>query len=164
MLSIIVAMTEDRVIGCNNQLPWHISEDLIRFKQITMGHPIIMGRKTYESIGKPLPGRINIVVTRDPEKKWDGVIIAHSLDEALKSQKSEKEVFVIGGSSLFEEAWPKADQIYLTLIHHRIPGDVVFPAFDLKKDFKVVEETHHQSEKGEKLKFSFIKAVRHGHR
>ncbi len=157
-LSLIVAMTDDRVIGRNNQLPWHLSEDLVRFKQITMGHPIIMGRKTYESIGKPLPGRTNIVVTRNPGLKIDGVTVVHGLNEALVLEGDEK--FVIGGAALFAEALPKADKLYLTRIHHKIPGDVLFPEFNLAADFKVIDETHHQSEKGERLKYSFVRAER----
>jgi dihydrofolate reductase len=165
-LSIIVAMTEDRVIGRNNQLPWHISEDLQRFKKLTMGHPIVMGRKTFESIGKPLPGRANIVVTRNPSLALDGVTITGSLKEAIEKGKQAeggKELFVIGGAAMFDEALPLADKIYLTQIHHKIPGDVFFPPFNLKKDFTIIEETHHQSTKGEPLNFSFMTGVRHGH-
>lgn len=158
-LSIIVAMTDDRVIGRDNQLPWHLSEDLIRFKKLTMGHPIVMGRKTYQSIGKPLPGRKNIVVTHNEGLRFEGVEVVHSLKEALHLA-GEGETFVIGGSTLFKEAWPLADKLYLTHIHQKISGDVYFPEFDLKKEFKVTEVTSHQSEKGEKLKFSFITAVR----
>src|SRR5882724_4997529 len=116
-------MTDDRVIGMNNRLPWHLSEDLKRFKRLTMGHPIIMGRKTFESIGKPLPGRANIVVTRDPSLVLNGVVLAGSLQEALeKGRASEggKEIFVIGGAAMFEQAHPLVDKLYLTRIHHKI--------------------------------------------
>ncbi|MCG3204745.1 MAG: Dihydrofolate reductase [Elusimicrobia bacterium] len=152
-------MTDDRVIGRDNQLPWHLSEDLVRFKKITSGHPIVMGRKTYESIGKPLPGRRNIVVTRSETMKIEGADTVHSLKEALQLA-GEGETFVIGGATLFKEALPIADKLYMTLIHHDVPGDVHFPDFDLKKEFQVVEETHHQSAKGEKMNFSFITALR----
>lgn len=159
-LSIIVAMTEDRVIGRSNQLPWYISEDLIRFKQLTMGHPIIMGRKTYDSIGKPLPGRTNIVLTSDTSKRLDGATIVNRFEDALKiGGGPEVERFVIGGSSLFEKALPLATTLYLTLVHQKIDGDVHFPPFDLEKDFRILEKTDHQSAKGDKLHFSFITAV-----
>ena len=158
-LSIIVAMTDERVIGRNNQLPWRLSEDLVRFKQLTMGHPIIMGRKTFESIGKPLPGRTNIVVTRDPQKSWEGTVSARSLDEALR-KAGPGEVFVIGGAALFEAALPLADKLYLTLIHEAIPGDVYFPKFDLKKRFDIIEETRQRGVKSDKLDFSFVTAVK----
>src|SRR5687768_1861241 len=106
-LSLIVAMTEERVIGYKQQLPWHLSEDLKRFKKITMGHPIIMGRKTYESIGRPLPGRQNIVITNNREFKADGVTVVHNLCDAMAaSHQDTQEQFVIGGSTLFEAALP----------------------------------------------------------
>lgn len=143
-LSLIVAMTDDRVIGRNNQLPWHLSDDLKRFKKITMGHPIIMGRKTYESIGKPLPGRQNVVITNNKAFKAEGVTVAHGLCEALAACEQDKtERFVIGGAGLFETALPMADKLYLTLIHHPFEGDVYFPVFNLEKDFRVIEKTTH---------------------
>lgn len=135
MLSIIVAMTDDRVIGKDNTLPWHIPEDLHRFKALTMGHPIIMGRRTFESIGKALPGRTNIVVTSQP-LTVPGVLTARSLDEALALSSSD-ETFIIGGSRLFAEALPKADRLYITLIHDKIEGDTYFPTYSLD-DFNVV--------------------------
>lgn len=163
-LSLIVAMTEDRVIGRDNKLPWHLSEDLIRFKKITMGHPLIMGRKTYDSIGKPLPGRTNIVVTQNAEMFIPGALVVHNFEQALaKAESSEggkEEVFVIGGSSLFRLALPKADRLYLTLIRTKIPGDTYFPLFALEKEFKIIEETQHESVAGEKINFSFITATR----
>ncbi len=159
-LSIIVAMTEDRVIGRNNTLPWHLSEDLVRFKKITMGHPIIMGRRTYDSIGKPLPGRTNVVVTRNRALNIDGVLLCGSLADAVASQKGSDEIFVIGGASLFDAALPIADKLYLTLIHETISGDTYFPMIDLKKDFIITESTDDVGVKADKLKFSFITAVR----
>jgi dihydrofolate reductase len=160
-LAIIVAMTEERVIGKDNHLPWHLSEDLKRFKQITMGHPIIMGRKTYESIGRPLPGRQNIVVTHNPVFHAEGVTVVHDFKDALAQAKEwNDQQFVIGGAALFKLALPLIDRLYLTLIHDPIPGDTYFPIFDLKKDFRVIEETSNQSAQGEKLRFSFITAER----
>lgn len=159
-LSIIVAMTDERVIGKNNQLPWHLSADLKRFKKITMGHPIIMGRKTYESIGKPLPGRQNIVVSKNPEYRAEGVTVAAGLCEALAAcEQDSNEQFVIGGAALFEAALPQAHRLYLTLIHHPFKGDVFFPALKLEKDFRIIEKTTHQND-NPAFAYDFISAER----
>lgn len=139
-LSVIVAMTEERVIGNQNQLPWHISEDLKRFKQLTMGKTVIMGRKTFESIGKPLPGRTNVVISRNRSFQAPGVKTASDLESALSVHREEDEVFVIGGSSLYETALPKADRIYLTMVHKGYDGDVHFPDVNLKKLFGLRKE------------------------
>jgi len=132
MISIIVAVSQNGVIGKNNQLPWRLPADLKRFKSLTMGHPILMGRKTFESIGKPLPGRTNIVISRQKEFACCGAIAAASLEEALQKCEDEKEVFVIGGHTIFEQALPLTDRIYLTLIHHDFEGDAFFPLPDPK--------------------------------
>jgi dihydrofolate reductase len=134
MISLIWAMDENRVIGLHNQLPWRLPEDLKFFKRMTMGHPIAMGRKTYESIGKPLPGRENIVITRDESYRPEGCVIMNSIDE-LMSYAAEKddEVFVIGGAEIFKEVLPKADKLYLTMIHDQFEGDTFFPVFDIDK-------------------------------
>ena len=137
IVSIIVAMSENRVIGKDNALPWHLSEDLKRFKRITTGHTIIMGRKTYESIGKPLPNRVNIVMTRDERFKPPGTLIVHSLEEAVRRSKGD-EVFIIGGAQIYEEALKRADRIYLTRIHDQIVGDVFFPEFD-ENEYTITE-------------------------
>ena len=126
-VSIIVAMSENRVIGRAGQMPWHISEDLKRFKRLTMGHHIVMGRKTFESIGRPLPGRRSIVITRNPEYASEGVLIANDLDHALKLAKGDKEVFVIGGAKIYELGVERAQRLYLTLVHTEVVGDVFFP-------------------------------------
>jgi dihydrofolate reductase len=128
-LSLIVAVADNGVIGRANALPWHIPEDLRYFKQMTSGKTVIMGRKTYQSIGRPLPNRRNIVVTRDPVFHAEGVILAHSLDDAL-SQAGDGESMVIGGKSLFVDALTRADRFYLTEIHRAYEGDVCFPAWD----------------------------------
>ncbi len=129
MLSLIVAVAENGVIGRDNALPWHISEDLRYFKQVTSGKTVIMGRKTFQSIGRPLPNRTNIVITRDPAFSAEGVLVAHSLAEAL-AKAGDGEAVVIGGSSLFEEALGRADRFYLTEVHRAYQGDVHFPAWD----------------------------------
>lgn len=132
MISLIWAMDENRVIGMENQLPWRLPEDLKFFKRMTMGHPIVMGRKTYESIGKPLPGRENIVITRDHNFLPAGCTIMHSIEELLDfSGKIDEEVFVIGGAEIFKEIFHYADKLYLTLIHEQFNGDTYFPVFDL---------------------------------
>jgi dihydrofolate reductase len=140
-LSLIVAMTESRVIGVNNHLPWNIPEDLKRFKQITLGHPIVMGRKTFESIGRPLPKRTNIVITRDKSYRVEGAAVCHSFEEALDwARRSEgaEEVFAIGGSEIFKLAIPLAWRIYLTEVKWPFEGDTFFPAFP-EDDFREVQ-------------------------
>jgi dihydrofolate reductase len=159
-VSLIVAMTDDRVIGKNNQLPWHLSDYLKRFMKITMGHPIIMGRKTYESIGKPLPGRQNVVVTRDKNFRADGITVAHGVCEALAAcEQNTDEKFIIGGAGLFEAAWPLINRLYLTMIHHPFDGDVRFPPFDLERDFRITEKTDHENP-DPRFSYSFITAER----
>jgi dihydrofolate reductase len=159
-LSIIVAMTDHRVIGRDNTLPWRIPEDLKRFKAITMGHPIIMGRRTFESIGKALPGRRNIVVTSRPLQA-EGIQTASSLDEALTlCPSSEGERFVIGGARLFEEALPRAKKLYLTLVHADISGDVYFPEVDLKSEFRIVQKNELKSTGPQGLDVEFLTAER----
>lgn len=135
-IAMIVAMAENRVIGRNNKLPWYLPKDLQYFKQVTMGKPILMGRKTYESIGRPLPGRTNIVMTRDPDWTADGVRTVHSLDEAVNLAASiaeidgQEELMIIGGDQIYQSALPKVDRIYLTEVHAEVEGDAWFPDFD----------------------------------
>ncbi len=138
IVSLIAAMSENRVIGKDNELPWHISEDLKRFKRITVGHTVIMGRKTYESIGKILPNRTNIIMTRDPDYEVEDAIVARSLDEAIRRSKGE-EVFVIGGEEIYRMAIERADRLYLTMIHDEIVGDAFFPEFT-PADYTVTEQ------------------------
>lgn len=125
-LSIIVAMARNRVIGKNNTLPWHLPADLKHFKELTMGHHIVMGRKTYESIGKPLPGRTSVVVTRNPDYSMPSVITVNSLEAAISACGDDAEIFVIGGAELYLQAITFADRIYLTEIDADIPGDTHF--------------------------------------
>ena len=128
--SLVVAMARNRVIGRDNALPWRLPADLAHFKQVTMGHPIVMGRRTYESIGKALPGRRNIVVTRNPAFQAPGCIVVASLEAAWQAAGDADEVCVIGGTSLFAEALPVADVIHLTEVQADVPGDTCFPEFD----------------------------------
>ena len=129
-LSLLVAADENNVIGKDNQLPWHLPNDLKYFKNQTWGMPILMGRKTFESIGKPLPGRKSIVITRNSTWKHEGVMVVHSVEQAIEKAKelSVKEIFVIGGAEIFNSAFSLASRIYITRIHHQFDGDVFFPA------------------------------------
>ncbi len=129
MISIIVAVAENGVIGDQNALLWHISEDLRRFKTLTSGHPVIMGRKTFESLGRPLPNRRNIVITRQ-QLEIPNCEVVHSLAEALALCPQEEEVFVIGGAQIYAEALPLADCFYLTRVEHAYTGDTSFPHWD----------------------------------
>lgn len=144
-VSIIVAMTPERVIGHDGRLPWHLSADLQRFKRLTMGHPIIMGRKTYDSIGRPLPGRTSIVVSRRQDLVIPGTRVVHAVDEALASCRGESEVFFIGGRQIYVEALHHANRIYRTLVLATIEGDTYFP--ELSGDqWQIVEEERRQAD------------------
>jgi len=127
VVSLIVAMDRNRVIGAGGRLPWHIPEDLKRFRRLTLGHHVVMGRKTWESIGRALPGRTNIVVTRDRNFAAESVLVAHSLEAALALALRDKEVFVIGGGELYAQALPLADRLYITEVHGEFAGDTWFP-------------------------------------
>ncbi|MDB6162410.1 MAG: diacylglycerol kinase [Gammaproteobacteria bacterium] len=130
LVSLVVAMARNHVIGRDNALPWRLPEDLKHFKAVTWGKPILMGRKTFESIGKPLPGRANLVLTRDTDWMAAGVLAVHSLDDALEGAKSAPELACIGGAEVFQLLMPLATRIYLTRIDADIAGDTVFPPID----------------------------------
>lgn len=132
-ISLIAAMAENRVIGAEGTLPWHLPADLKRFKALTMGHPILMGRKTYESIGRPLPQRRNLVLTRQREWSAPGTETVQTLDEALGRIEPGEELFVIGGEQVYRLALPRAKRLYLTLVHTQVAGDAVFPPFDVEQ-------------------------------
>jgi len=147
LITLIVAVADSGVIGRDNGLPWHLPEDLKRFKRLTMGKPMVMGRRTFESIGKPLPGRLNIVVTRDTNYRREGVTVVHDVDGALRAAGDAPEVMVIGGAELFRALLPRAGRIHLTRVHGNIEGDVMWPALD-ERDWAVVErETHAADER-----------------
>jgi dihydrofolate reductase len=129
-LSIIVAMARNRTIGINNTLPWRCPEDLKHFKALTMGHHMIMGRKTFDSIGKPLPGRTTVVVTRNSDLSIEGCLVAHSLQEAIELCAGDAEVFIVGGAELYGQALNIADTLYITEIQQEVEGDAFFPEFD----------------------------------
>lgn len=136
IIALVVAVAENNVIGRNGRLPWHIPSELQHFKRITMGKPVIMGRKTFASLKKPLPGRDNIVVTRDPDFAAEGAVSAGTLDEALAvaarccKTRGENEIMVIGGAQIYETALALAQRIYLTRVHAAVEGDTYFPALD----------------------------------
>ncbi len=156
-LSIIVAVAENGVIGHNNQLIWRLPEDLKMFKRLTSGHPIIMGRKTFESIGKPLPNRTSIIITKNPEFQIEGCITVHSLEEAIEAANEieENEAFIIGGAEIYRLALPFADKIYLTEVHHAFEGDTFFPAID-KELWEEVNRTDHDIDEKHLYKYSFV--------
>lgn len=155
-VSIIVAASENNVIGINNQLPWRLSTDLKYFKSTTLGKPIVMGRKTFESLRKPLPGRPNIVITRQTDFQPEGVYVVGSIDEAIaKAQTFEgDELFITGGSQIFEQAWHLVDRIYLTRVYTVVPGDAFFPAIHGSEWTLTSDERHEADEKNE-YPFSF---------
>lgn len=130
MISLIVAHDLNRVIGYENEMPWHLPSELQYFKKMTMGKPMIMGRKTFESIGRPLPGRRNIVITRNTNYSADGIEVVGSLDEALKLVQDVPEIMIIGGAQIFEQAMAIADKLYITLINHEFNGDTYFPQYE----------------------------------
>ncbi|HEY9052549.1 MAG TPA: type 3 dihydrofolate reductase [Gammaproteobacteria bacterium] len=146
MISLIAAMDKNRLIGKENGLPWHLPADFKHFKQVTMGKPIIMGRKTFESIGKPLPGRKNIVISRKGFSA-DGVIVVDSIEQALQEVKNAEEVMIIGGASFYEQMINKAVRMYLTHVDAECEGDAWFPEFDINDWSVVSEEVHKADEK-----------------
>lgn len=152
---MIVAMAENRVIGASNKLPWYLPEDLKRFKRLTMGHPMIMGRKTWDSIGRPLPGRESIVVTRQHDFRPEGATVVHSLDAAIEHARTKgaDAAFVIGGGEIFRQALPRADALELTLLHRDVEGDVFFPEIDPAEWREVAREEHSQEDG---LRYSFL--------
>ena len=145
--SLVVAMARNRVIGRDNALPWRLPADLAYFKRVTMGHPVVMGRRTYESIGKPLPGRQNIVVSRNRDFHAPGCTVVGSLDEAWKAAGDAPEVSVIGGTSIFAETLPIADRIHLTEVQAEVPGDTYFPEFDRSQWSEREVERHGRDER-----------------
>jgi dihydrofolate reductase len=152
--SLIVAMERSRVIGRDGDLPWHLSADLKRFKQLTMGHHIIMGRKTFESIGRLLPGRTSVIVTHQSGFKFDGAIVAHSLADAIHAAKNDDEVFVIGGEEIYRQALPLVDRIYLTEVAADIAGDAKFPELN-REAWNIVEQSQHPATERDDYSYTF---------
>ena len=139
MISLIVAIAKNGVIGCEGKMPWHIPEDLRYFKRLTTGHTVIMGRKTFESLGRPLPNRTNVVVTRQKDYRPEGVEVVHSLEEAVAKHP---DAFVIGGAEIYRQALPLADELYITKVHASYKGDTKFPKTDLRHWRRISSENH----------------------
>ena len=154
MISIIVAIAENGVIGDKNALLWNIKEDMRRFRTTTTGHPVVMGRKTFESIGRPLPKRTNVVITRG-DSTFDGCEVAHSLEEAVAMFPKDEEVFIIGGAQIYAQALPLADKLYLTIVHRNYEGDTSFPQIDMSQWHEVSREEFDRGEEYDGT-FTFI--------
>ncbi|GAA0293829.1 type 3 dihydrofolate reductase [Psychrosphaera haliotis] len=155
-ISLIAAMAKNRIIGKDNDMPWHMPADLKHFKKVTLGKPVIMGRKTFESIGRPLPGRKNIVVTRDDSWHFDGVTSVNSPDSALALVADVAEVMVIGGGNIYKQFLPKADTLYLTFIDLDVEGDTVFPDWSEVGNWKKVEQESHLSDEKNLYNYEFV--------
>ena len=148
-------MAKNCTIGINNTMPWRIPEDLKHFKALTMGHHMIMGRKTFDSIGKPLPGRTTVVVTRDRNLKIEGCVMAHSLDEAIAACAGDEKIFVVGGTELYQQVLPLAETLYITEIRQDVEGDAYFPEFNRDEWQEVSRETRYQ-ETPQALEYHFV--------
>jgi dihydrofolate reductase len=165
VIVLVAAVAENGVIGRDNTLPWRIKSDLQYFKSITMGRPVVMGRKTFESIGKPLPGRTNIVITRDKEFSAPGISVAHDIDEALALARSDAkargagEIAVIGGTEIFKQTLPLADKLALTIVHARPEGDTFWPEID-PKEWQEVERKPQVKGPQDDCDFTFVTYVR----
>jgi dihydrofolate reductase len=153
-ITIVVAISENHVIGKDNKLLWYLPNDLKHFKDITTGHTVIMGRKTYESVGKPLPKRRNIIITRQ-DIKIEGCEVVNSIEAALKLAAGEEEVFIVGGAEIYKQAMTFTDRIYLTIVHKEFDGDSFFPEINLN-DWKEVAREDHEPDEKNSLPYSFI--------
>ena len=154
-LAIIVAMAQNRTIGVNNTLPWRCPADLQHFKALTMGHHIIMGRKTFDSIGRPLPGRTTVIVTRNRDLQVEGCLIAHSLQDAIAACSGDDEAFIVGGAELYTQALPLVARLYITEIQQDVAGDAHFPELDRETWLEVSREKHTQTEP-QPLEYHFV--------
>ena len=154
-IAIIVATDEQGLIGRENDLPWKLSADLQFFRRTTMGKPIVMGRNTHESIGRPLPGRRNIIVTRQPDYQADGCEVVHSIDEAMQLCDDAEEVMIMGGASLYEQMLPCCHRLYLTKVHARLEGDTWFPAWS-EQDWQLLSCEEHKADEHNQFDYSFM--------
>lgn len=163
-VSILAALSTNNVIGRDNGIPWRLSTDLKRLKALTMGHHVIMGRKTYDSVGRPLPGRTNIVITRRNDWTAEGVTVVHSLDEALRlaRQAGDAEPFLLGGAEIYSQAMHLADRMYLTRVHAEVEGDTCFPDFDDVTEWQLTDAEHFDADEKNEYPFSFLTYDRAG--
>jgi len=159
IISLIAAMDKNRLIGIENRLPWRLPADMKHFRALTMGKPVLMGRKTFDSIGKPLPGRSNIVVSQDPDFRPDGVAVANSIAEALAAGGEAAEIMVIGGASFYAQLLPRAQRLYITEIHHAFAGDAFFPAWN-PGEWREIAREDHNADNDNSYPYSFITLVR----
>jgi dihydrofolate reductase len=160
-IALIVAMAQNGVIGRDNKMPWHLSEDLKYFKKVTMGKPVIMGRNTFESIGKPLPGRDNIIISRNPDYEADGISVVGSVEDALDlaSQLTDHdagtEIMIVGGAQIYAQTLPLAQRLYLTEVHADVHGDARFPAFN-RDEWRLVAREDHPAAGANPYAYSFL--------
>ena len=158
-ISILVAMAKNRVIGRNNALPWRLPPDLKRFKELTMGHHIVMGRKTYESIGRPLPGRTSVIITRQPDYQVPGTIVVASIDQALKvcsaGKEVDQEIFVIGGAQIYRQSLGLCQRIYITEIQQEFDGDTLFPELN-QQEWREISREKYRLNDGDGLEYHFV--------
>jgi dihydrofolate reductase len=161
IISLIVAMDEHRGIGVNNCVPWHLPDDLKQFKTLTMGHHIIMGRRTYESIGNPLQGRTMVVITNQQDYQPDGCLVVHSIADAidLVETRGETEAFIIGGGEIFEQSLDMADRIYLSTVHTTVHAEVFFPLLD-ELQWTEIDSSHHPVDQTHQYPFTFTTLIR----
>lgn len=155
IISIIVAMADNMIIGDKNSLPWKLPADMEYFKKNTLGKPIIMGAKTFESIGKALPGRKNIILSFDKDYKAEGCIIATSIEQALEEVEENEEVMIAGGASVYKQFLPLANRLYLTFIHHDFKGDAYFPKFDINQ-WKEIKRIDNEADEKNIYSYSFV--------
>lgn len=155
MISLVVAMTKNRVIGRDGDMPWRLSSDLRRFKRITMGHHLIMGRKTFDSIGRPLPGRTTIVISRSANDDDPNIRVARSIADAIKIAGDDEEIFITGGAQIYELALPSVDRVYLTQIQCELDGDTYFPNVDWSK-WQLIDHEDHLADEKNNHNYSFL--------
>ena len=155
MITIIAAIAEDNALGKDNQLIWHLPADLKRFKQVTSKHHVIMGRKTFESLGKPLPNRTNIIITRNPNYTIEGCVVVNSLKQAIEAAKEDENPFILGGAEIYKQAIEFADKLDLTFIHHKFDADAFFPEIDTTI-WKETSREFHKADEKNKYDYSFV--------
>lgn len=161
-VSIIAAVSDNNVIGRSNRIPWHLSTDLKRLKSLTMGHHMLMGRKTFESLDGPLPGRTIVVITHDPAFKPNGVLTAPSLERAIDLASLDEEIFIAGGAQIYEQSIHRADRMYLTRVHVEMDGDAFFPEFDDVTEWNLVDSEHCEADEKNEYPYSFLTYERAG--
>jgi dihydrofolate reductase len=163
LVSFVVAVSANGVIGRNDTVPWRLSTDLKRLKSLTMGHHVIMGRKTFETLPAPLPGRTNVVVTREAGYRApEGVLVAASVEEALELAAADEEIFILGGAQIYAQALHRANRMYLTEVHTDVKGDTYFPDFDEVVEWKLVDREDHEADEKNEFPFSFLLYERNG--